>query len=511
MFPQNPYVGANNPIIQGYLQGVQMRKRQEIAQQELVLKQQQQQQAAEQSKAYIAHLGAETEMRHAEIEMERRTHEFNMQQAIAKGINEGTLKAPGGGNAAPNQQAVQQQLSQPAGSDPNDVAGAAPDNSSSPQASGMPIANATQPSPQKVNINGVDIDPSTVVSPQETFQRELNQRQQNAQSDLEQQVNSAKTLGPIQAQQAGATASAKATAEEPFNIASDTRKAANEKALKDQESAASLQRTRMTIEGGKAEAAIHAGATIQAARIGAAGRMGELINPDDPSPSGVSSAITNNALLHATGHGGAALGSKPIDIATKQALSNLGWVDVPEKTLANLNAIHGLDTPIATMKQYMSSMPTDTASALARRMGANIPGTDSANYKNILDSFKVQMDRSVGGLSGRISNQEMQAMQGLVTTPGITKEQATQRMNVIESQIRSKAVDQVLGGIPDSQKAIILKSNGFDPVKIGGTVPGSDGKLYNRFAPHPQTGETSVFNPQTLHYDPINLNGLGGK
>jgi hypothetical protein len=469
----------DNPVINGFLQGIQLKRQKEQQDKENQFRSEEGQRAEKQLAGYLAHLKAEEGHSQGQLDLqkqqaatERAMHELQARKMYGEMVGSGSYTPGQGpvGTIAPNQSFS---TTQGTGSD------------------GLPESQL------QTNFNP-QVTPGTPSKPIQIGDFTFNPDEYNGPAGIRaKQVADISALAPVQAQAAGMQAGAVANAQLPAHAAvieatgKQTRLTKEQeetaaKTLQTQKDAANMERMNVSVEGRKATAHISGAARIAAAHITAAG--------GDPA------AAANNAMLHAAGLGGAALGNSPKDTATKLILSKAGFVDFPDKKAAELNNIHALDPVVDLMHEFINKVPKDKPGAGGQLLLSHVPTTDLKDFKDRLGSMGGVLARGIDAQSSRVANAEIQRVLGGLAGPGKTLENALKDVDLLEKRIKSRAMDQVMGGVPDKQKLHILITHGYNPDTFNSGVE-YKGKLKPKF--FKAGDEWTVFNPKTGNYEGI--------
>ncbi len=459
----------DNPVINAYVQGLQMRRQKE--QDELKQKNTDSDNARadQQLKGYLENLKAEQEHRHAQLELDKartkfeaQSHRLKATQTIAE-MMAANQYDPNGQVPDQTQVGGQIQTTQtPGGPGPTYDIGNLPTTQQNVQPT-----LSTMPSPQQAPYEvaeGVMFNPNGMKNGQDIFKQKL--------EEFKQQI-------PLNAQAVGAKTKAEEEAKLPaakelLGIKTDSQKAIDE--------ANNLRAAQV--------AQINAQARLGAAAIGAQARRdaAKLSSAVDPG------IVENNAKLHAVGLGGVALGNSKADVVTKMALAKQGLVDLSGKDAGKLKDVHGMDSLYDTMTDFISKLPESGVSATGQKLLAKIPASDLKNFEERIRGVSGNIAKTIGGESGRLSEDDIKRALGLLVRPGITKEQAIERMQFLGATTRSKVMDQILGGMSDKQKLLVLHQYEFDPKKFDTGVQ-FNGKTIPRFR-QDTDGEWLVWDPK---------------
>jgi len=477
-------------IIQNYLAGLKLKQQHEHTKVEEGLQKEAGSRAQEQLTGYLAHLKAEEAATTARHELEKTrvgyegaAHRLQATTKIAEMTASGAYD-PTGKNREP-------------------VIGGAVAKIGDNPANTQTFAQGAGDTPQEP-YNPIDLGGGIVIDPR-NFTSYAGMQQQK--------VNQARALGGVTAETAGAITTAVQKAEEPFDVTKSERalKQATEveaakakdarllkeqadktaKELQTQRDAAALERVNKTNEGRRA-----------AAGIGAAARMYAA----DKSHAVDQEAVTNNAIIHATGQGGAPL-NNTTNKPEKLILNKLGLVEFAAKDATKLKEVHAMDPLYDEMRNFVKELPETQAGAMGQKLIGAIPTTMVANFNAKIRGVSGNVSKTMGGESGKLAEGDVDRALGLLVKGGITKEQAIDRITFFEQNTKSKVSDQILGGQNDKQKLLNLLTYDFDPnkfnkpVMIGGKgFKKKDGTLHTIFEKDPEDGEWRAFDPKAKGY-----------
>lgn len=487
----------DNPIINAYIQGIQMKRQKDETEFNQQQKKEEGARAQEQLKGYLSHLDAEhkhsaaqLELQKQQVELQKQSHTFEATKYLAGLQNTGQYQ-PGKGPAPINVQDTstvihgQQEF-------PNFEDSGNPSYPHLPE-NQMRVEQGITAQPG-IASKAIEIAPGVSFNPDDLT---------GPQAQLQQEIARNRALGDQQAITAGKIVGEQQKAEEPFDItkserattaatALDIQKAKEAKELATQRDNAAMDRMKLQGNDRKIAAKLLADARVLAAK--AKGTA-------DPE------AIMNNALLHASGQGGPELANNPDGTATKLVMTKNNLVSFPAKDATRLRDVHGLDTLYTEMDNFIGQLPTSGVNAVGQKIIAKIPATQLNNFRDKVIAMSGNIAKTVGGESGRLSEDDIKRAIGILVTPGMTQEIARDKLRFLSDTTRSKVVDQILGGQGDHQKLWLLQKFDFDPTKFNSEIKvGKD--AFDKFQKNPQTGEWGVFNKKTLHYEPI---GIGGK
>lgn len=197
------------------------------------------------------------------------------------------------------------------------------------------------------------------------------------------------------------------------------------------------------------------------------------------------------------------LGKNPRDRLMAQHINAAGFREFTAKDAEKLRAVHALDPLDDVMAQIMKTLPTSKVGAFGQSIEAKITASDAKNMKGIVASVAGQIAKTQGGESGRLTEDDINRAFGTLIVPGITVKQGQERLKFFVANRRSKVMDQILGGMSEKQKLMILiGGNNFtrDEVltKLNGSV-----KIGNREVPkykQDADGEILIADPQKGGY-----------
>lgn len=411
-----------NPVIEGYLSGLEARRQaeqdeiknqlqqaeNERQEQEMALKEKQFQQ-------YIKNLDAETKHRESILEIEKtKLHEqqqknkVDAQRQIYQDIHSGVRRAPTAGEA----------------------------NSS-------PVGG--------IQIGDMVVDPRQAVTPEQTFQRKLSEEKQ---------------MTPVLADRTRQVTDASEGVKAGYSQVS-----AEQKRMADLE----MQRLRGTQESQQIEQ--QGGIQRGLVRLRNQGDMDvarlrqftEFQNGED---------VVKAIKPFITGKAASSLGKNPRDRVMLQHINAAGFREFTAKDSKELSSLHALDPLEAKMEEIMKTLPKDKIGALGQKVEAKLSITDVANITGIIKSTAGQISKSIGGESGRLTEDDINRAIGMLVVPGITRSQAAERLKYFTANRRSKILDQVLGNMSEKQRVMVLAEHGYDPLKFAITINGKDVPRY---------------------------------
>lgn len=204
-----------------------------------------------------------------------------------------------------------------------------------------------------------------------------------------------------------------------------------------------------------------------AARIQVAG-MGGTGSDDENSTvqHGVIAALTGQTKVNA---------SSPFGRAVIAGVQQAGGQPVDPKTIEQLKAMQGLVPVFDELKRFANkNLPDESGST--GKVGAQIKGmvqgyvakaspfpSDVRNDLAQIKSKALNIGRQLEGMGGRPLAAQLQLDIDSITSPGITKQQAMDRVQNLLNMYVNKEQDQILGGFPDAQKQMIYKATGVTP------------------------------------------------
>ncbi len=121
------------------------------------------------------------------------------------------------------------------------------------------------------------------------------------------------------------------------------------------------------------------------------------------------------------------------------------------------------------MEKLAQSFPSGTGGAMlqgAKTHGANLLGipTDLQNKIAIQNADAMVVGKNVEGMTGRPLSTQLKSDLDSLITPGITKDQAIERINHIRENYVNKQNNVVFSGLPDFQRQLIEKTYGIVPI-----------------------------------------------
>ena len=274
----------------------------------------------------------------------------------------------------------------------------------------------------------------------------------------------------IEAQRVKGIATAQHEAAEPFTIRDEERKFTNAKALKDFENQFTERLTDKKIASEEKMAkwnndtrlAIERGTTAMHLQIAG---MQYVPTPENLRAMVVAGLTGETKLNYANPQERAALGvinqmgGRPPDPTDMKALQQ-------GQTLAPL---------FDKLEQFASKhLPDEEGPSgyLGARGAAWLQGGLAAtglpiDVKNQISQIKPQAlntARAIEGLTGgRVTNQQMALALEALTSPGITKQMALERIQNLRDMYINKEQNILLGGMPEAQKDLIYKTYGIKP------------------------------------------------
>ncbi len=421
----------DNPILQGYITGLQMREQQQAAVDKKEQHKVENELAKEKLKSYQEHLKAQTEHEKAKLDMEAHTHRLNALDKMTEMVSQGRMDIP----------KVTEQLP----STPN------------------PISTPGMPS-EIPNINQY-VKPGTMVGDPGSYQFPATMFR-SKQDQMSDQLAFLRQKGEVEGEQAVKTAGATAQAVLPAKKEEIVAHTAGQKEVMDIKTKADIEAARVkavvdlekvnrTIEGKKAVQAMANAGKLAAAKV-----KGEI--PD--------SWISTNASLAATGNLGRVLGSNPkIDMPTKDALMNAGYKEFAAKDRQSLEQLHNLEPVMEKVDEYIKLLPDNAFGLPYAALKKKFP-TELKNLRDIIESQSLTVGKGLEGESGRVTNQMMHKVDELLGTSGTTKAMAQSRVDFMKQQIRVRAMDQYMGGMSSKQKLLVLRTYDFDPAKFNKSI-----------------------------------------
>lgn len=409
-----PQLDLRNPVIEGYLNGLAIRRQREqdeIANQirqeestrqdqELGIKEKQFQQYLKFQKHEMDLADAKAANDSARLKMEQSQNAMNAKRQLYHDLQSGLQRMPTPGEA----------------------------NSS-------PVGG--------VQVGDMVIDPRQAISPQEAFQRKLEEQRQ---------------LGGVQAETAGKTTSAQRTAEAPF-------KRADAEMSRMTEMEMSRLKHRQELEQIGARGEVQKGLeNLQGHYQLEAAKLRQFANISSPEDYEV--AITPHIL----GTSASTLGKNSRDALLRQAITKSGFVEFTGAKADKMREVHGLDPLEKLMSETINKLSTDKLNAAGQHLLAKLTPSDTKNLRGMIVSVAGQIAKTVGGESGRLTEDDINRAIGMLVVPGITKEQALERLEFFMANKRSKVMEGYLGAMGDKQQLMVLLKHKFDPAKYGGVV-----------------------------------------
>jgi len=446
------FIDVGSPIIQAYMHGRQLRQEQEqqlfergMQEQQQKLREAESSRQEQQLQGYLKHLTAEEEHQHAQIALERAQHELEATRTMGQMQAAGQLRPIQAGEQVP--QALQFQQG------------------------GQNLRLAT---------------------PEEIRQFQLEGQRQS---------------GQIQAQTAGAETTAKATAEEPFQVRATERQTqqklqemaaehANKLGEIGEEAKGRMATTQLQAHAGITEAGIRARAETDAARIHMFG---------DPNMTADDWASRVTPYLY--GEVKKPLGNAPID----QIMRNHIQAAIPggqgqeitadkAQKVANLNRVFEI---YDNMAGQIKNLPTSRVLANGQHQLAKISGTDSQNMQNQIESQAIPLLQAQGMYSAQGIRTEMTRLKGIMGgLPGTTQEQAISNINLGKSLATGNVLDTVLGGVNEKQKLMLLQHY-LPNTDLSQFKTSYGGQQVPRYQKSPQSGQWLHLNPDKGTYDSI--------
>ena len=463
-----------------------MRRHQEQQDIENQRKQEEGQRAEKQLQGYLSHLQAEAEHKKAgldlqkqQLELTKKAHTFDAQQKLAQMINRGEYDPNG---RIPDQTTVGGQIQTtqtPGGLGPTYGVENLPTTQQNVQPT---LSTMPSPQPEQIDIGaGVMFNPAGVKNNSEIFRQHL-----------EQMKAAAPVEASIAANKAGAVAGATSQAELP---AQKELLGIKTQAQRDIDAANNTRAQEV--------ANTNANARLLSAQIGAAARRYAA----DKGGKVDEAAVSNNALLHAMGEGGPAFNNTPRDVASKLILTQYGYKDIDDRTSTKIRDLHGLDAIRDKMVEFIGRLNNNYLDSAGRLIKSKAYLTEVSNFQKELKSVAGNIAKTIGGESGRLSEGDIDRAMGILTTAGITKDQAIDRLKFFDANTRSKMMDQILGGAPENQKLLLLTHYGYDPRQFDIGVQ-YKGQTIHKYAEDPNNpGVWGVFNTKSGLYETPHLGG----
>jgi len=405
-----------NRVLNAYVEGVGMRREEEQRQFQNKLKEAENKRAEEQLKTYQAHLKAQEEAERARL-----------------GMQEAQLSLERQSKELEARHMIGQMIN----------SGAATVR--------QPTQGESLSSPVMGNLGG--FDPRTIVfaKPEEIFARKLSEARQ---------------IIPVKAAEAGAITTATKTAEAPFEQLQSSMKFQQARDLQELRGKQELEQIDKTVEGQKAVARIHGQYGLDAARIRTT--MGDL------SPE----AWTGTVYSYATGENARPLGNTAKDLLIKQHLRQAGFQEFSGVQAQKLRDMHMLDPVTQTMNEFMAKLPTTKINAAGDLVISKVPAGDLNNLAKMISARAGHVAQTIGGESSRLSEDDIKRALGAMIVPGITVNQAKERMNLFMADLNNRVSNIILGGYSPKQKLLILRRYDFDPARFNQVVQHNGKKDY---------------------------------
>lgn len=348
---------------------------------------------------------------------------------------------------------------------------------------GQPVFPKTAPvqvSPEvkgpDFTIPGVNLDLSQISTPEERGAAEASLKTPLLKAETQQKLDIAKALQPFEMQKIEA-------------------KGKQQTALQTQKDAAALQRTQATVEGQKAAASIRSQATVEAAKIKAAAPKTGAVLDDEQ--------IGNDAMLAATGNLKVE-GTTPQNRAVRQTLTSQGYVAFDPKDAAKLKAVNDVKGLYDFMTNFANTkLATSKLGAAGQAITSAFPLSDLNNLKKEVRARAGNISHVYGGEVGRLTDQDITRALGIMATPGITKDQALERLGQLKQETQNKVLYNILGGQKPKQQLLNLVHYEFDPKEFNTKVKGTDGKGHFRFAYDSSNNEWGYWNDKVKGYSAI--------
>lgn len=431
-----------NPVLEGYIQGVQERRAREQQQHQQLMQDAENERQEQQLQAYMKNLDFEHKHKTSQLDLEKQrlnqeklAHTITAMKTIGDMRTSGTMRDPTPG----------EQNSSPMGG----------------QQFGDP------------NGGGFIFDPRQYGTPE---------------TKLQQDVTRARTLGPIEAANAGAKTSATTKAEtditEPLQRLRDANKMQFEREQELVKEKAALTHLSQSIEGNKAIARIHGQYGLDEARIRTMGG----INTADEWAQTISPHILGTAQKP--------FGNNMREQLGQNHLTAGGFVDLTTKDTDKLNGLHQIDPLFNTLNEFIKTAPTTTVGAAKDLVLSKVPTTDLANLKARIMSMGGTLAKNVDAQTGRMANAEIERVLGDLK-PGQKMSNLQKSISLLRERVSSAALDGALGRAPDKQKLLVLKQNKFDPASF---VTNFEGKVIPRYKQDPSDGEWLVFDSSRKGY-----------
>lgn len=314
------------------------------------------------------------------------------------------------------------------------------------------------PGSSKVNVGGQNFDVSQVIPFEE----------------LQKRATMMKFLeGQIAAQTEGAKAGAKAQAEAAFK-----------KAEQEQKDKAEMERIQVTNEG-----------RLRVANINAASRRYAADKSHEIDPQ----ATSDLATLGWFGQSGRPLLNSKGDLAAKRVILANGGVPLDTKVPEQLGKAHDTDVLYDQMKAFIDKLPDGALGANFQKYITQNPMimNEYSNMNSMTSGYAGQIAREFGRETGRLTNQDIERAKNILVTPGITKDMALKRLQVLKGVTSSNIINGILSGVPEKQRIDVLSHFGHNPTDI--TTPDGKGGFLRKYVKTPE-GKWEYFDPMSGTY-----------
>lgn len=202
---------------------------------------------------------------------------------------------------------------------------------------------------------------------------------------------------------------------------------------------------------------------MKIAQMDNSGRMAIAQLPYNPPPGALGTMIV-------AGLNGAPLSpDHPADRAALTQMYQNGWHPVAKGDIEALKASQTMIPLMNQLEDVVNKMPTSTTGAFLQNLGQKAAGAVGVktNLQTKLDEMNtnlINVGKTIEGLTGgRVTNRLIGLSEGGLITPGMTKDQALDKVRNLKDMISNKMDNIILGGEPDDAKNIIYRMNGIKP------------------------------------------------
>ncbi len=473
-----------NPVIEGYLSGLAIKRQREQDEIANALKQQESaRQDAElkireqQFQSYLKHLDFEEKHANSQLDLQKQTlaqekafKTMEAQRSLYKMAAEGDIQA--GPGQLQNQGNVGAQFQIGEGSDQLPQI----------QTRMMPGAGpgpSKMFSPGEIRLGDISLQPDQVVSAEDAFARKLSQEKQ---------------MNPVLAERAGSIAGEQAKATDPYErgqkvLASTLRMGENAQEARYDREKWEANITFQQLEGQKDRANRMAIAKLQNAGMLAS-----------------SPGIIASAQDYYDGNASKPLGTTRADQAINQVLKMQDPDAVPTTT-ATTNAVRAtkeVDPVVKKMQALIGTLPDDAFGAnwnafLSSRAG-KLFKTELGNLATEFESVSEVIGRNVLDMKGVFTDKDSDKVLKLISVAGLPKDQAIERIGFFQSLRNGKVINSKLGNLKPKQQLNVLIKQGMDPTQY--TIDTIDG-LKPLYVQSSTTQEWGYYDKASGKYKPI--------